>query len=501
MMGMEGWWLYMAHEAMIGAYSAYAIAVKHGYKGTEAEWIAAQEAASGAAEAAASNAEQLRDEAKQTLEREGEHQRGLIETKGAETLAAIPGNYTDMHNQIQQNAADLLRVSPGVECEASGSEVSVADAAARPVLQVASAITAVQGGSGDPSSDNVRPISGWDAVTLTRSGANLMPFPYYTMTSQEANGGKITINADRSLTFSGTPTGYVGVQVYMGPVLGKGTITVGLLGNVVQVSTSVTLFDAAGTQLFVNDRVTPTTVDLNKYPTAARLSVLVKRATPNVGMSGTAWPVIVQGDKMPAEYTPYVEPVTLTANLPETVYGGSLNRTAGVLTVTHIIKTIRSSDVYYRYDNTQPEWQTTAFAISADNRLAVGAMTSTCSHFTNTNGKAFDPAAARKGMFSDHPTNTMKYFAWGERGGTEDEFKAWLEAQYTAGTPVQIVCKLAEPYTIQLTPQQLDMLKGYNALWSDTGDTSVAYVADTKMYIDNRLAELTAAVLSTGANV
>lgn len=55
--------------------------------------------------------------------------------------------------------------------------------------------------------------------------------------------------------------------------------------------------------------------------------------------------------------------------------------------------------------------------------------------------------------------------------------------------------------TVQLAAQHLEMLKGQNNIWCDTGETTLAYVADTKMYIDNKFAELTAAVLSTGANV
>lgn len=55
---------------------------------------------------------------------------------------------------------------------------------------------------------------------------------------------------------------------------------------------------------------------------------------------------------------------------------------------------------------------------------------------------------------------------------------------------------LAEPYSVQLDPQQLDMLKGENALWSDTGDTALIYTADTKLYIDNAMAAMVAAMLN-----
>jgi hypothetical protein len=55
------------------------------------------------------------------------------------------------------------------------------------------------------------------------------------------------------------------------------------------------------------------------------------------------------------------------------------------------------------------------------------------------------------------------------------------------------ICYPIEPYTIQQTAQPLALYKGYNALWSDSGDTTIQYVADTKLYIDNKIAEMIAA--------
>ena len=60
----------------------------------------------------------------------------------------------------------------------------------------------------------------------------------------------------------------------------------------------------------------------------------------------------------------------------------------------------------------------------------------------------------------------------------------------------QLICfGLAEPYTIQLTPQQLYTLRGINNVWSSTGATTLSYIADTKSYIDNKLAAIAAATL------
>lgn len=55
---------------------------------------------------------------------------------------------------------------------------------------------------------------------------------------------------------------------------------------------------------------------------------------------------------------------------------------------------------------------------------------------------------------------------------------------YLAEHPLQVCYKIAEPFTIQLTPQQLKLLKGTNNIWSDGGNVSVDYVADTKLFIE-----------------
>ncbi len=56
---------------------------------------------------------------------------------------------------------------------ASGSIVTVPDGAdGQNVRELIVNITPVQSGSGDPSPDNIRPISGWTGLTLSHSGAD-----------------------------------------------------------------------------------------------------------------------------------------------------------------------------------------------------------------------------------------------------------------------------------------------------------------------------------------
>lgn len=76
-------------------------------------------------------------------------------------------------------------------------------------------------------------------------------------------------------------------------------------------------------------------------------------------------------------------------------------------------------------------------------------------------------------------------------GGTLD----WLTGELTA-THDASGAELAEPTVQQLDAQVLTLHKGCNALWSDCGDTSAIYIADTKLYIDDRLAAIAAAAIN-----
>lgn len=53
----------------------------------------------------------------------------------------------------------------------------------------------------------------------------------------------------------------------------------------------------------------------------------------------------------------------------------------------------------------------------------------------------------------------------------------------TPTTGAQVVYELATPLTVQLTPAEVETLLGTNNIWSDTGNTTVKYRADTGLYV------------------
>lgn len=65
----------------------------------------------------------------------------------------------------------------------TGSLIHITDALASPVNALSVNIDQVQSGSGDPSPDNVRPISGWKGAKVNRTGKNLLRLVSTEMTS------------------------------------------------------------------------------------------------------------------------------------------------------------------------------------------------------------------------------------------------------------------------------------------------------------------------------
>ena len=165
-----------------------------------------------------------------------------------------------------------------------------------------------------------------------------------------------------------------------------------------------------------------------------------------------------------------------------TVYGGTLNVTTGLLTVDRVIEEYDGTEDWKKsstyngsfYLNTGTQHDATNYPI--------------CSHATYN---IYFPSLYAFGKFGLDGTGRVNLNVWIAAAGTsKDDFKAYLAAQKTAGTPLQVVTYLATPQTYQLTPQAVLTLLGQNNIWADTGDVEVAYCADTKMYIDKVIAAL-----------
>jgi hypothetical protein len=167
-------------------------------------------------------------------------------------------------------------------------------------------------------------------------------------------------------------------------------------------------------------------------------------------------------------YEPY-SGVTIPITFPSsagTVYGGSLDVTTGLLTVDRALVDLGTLNYdEYGGSNTVTQYYTTALDVLAKNYSRI---------------------------VSDVFVYSANLAPWTCRMATPPG-KTYLRTpkdQYsspanfkTAMSGVQLVYELATPQTYQLTPVEIEMLLGDNNVWADTGDSTVTYRADTKLYI------------------
>lgn len=292
-------------------------------------------------------------------------------------------------HKAAEDAKKAIAQMAGIEVAASGPLVNVKDAADFDAVQVVSEIK--------PAANGV------SAVNLTRTGRNLVRLLDYVKTQghsdtvitedvidvKSTNGydyGKIPV----SLVGGTTYTLVIDWEVYGRDESATGDTTATYRIDKLQSSATQVRLSSNASRRIVKAYTPAEDVEANIlwYPNFGSAVKASSRSS-----------IMLLVGEYTSETAPAFEPCrkqTLTTTLPETVYGGALDWTNGVLTITH----------------------------GAD--------------------------------------------------GVE----------------------LAVPRTAQLAPQTLEMLKGENNVWSDTGDTSLTYNADIKMYIDAAIAEIAAAIIN-----
>ena len=204
-------------------------------------------------------------------------------------------------------------------------------------LGVVSRIEPVQSGSGAPSSDNVRPISGWDSVHVTRCGKNLLKASKSDIT-RELNSivGNYTANND-TFAIKGTNKAssnflILSITPYVYPYFKPGDKYTILNNSPNGIYINLTYFNTSGNiaSLVYNDTQTTFTVPEDYI----RLNKLQVGISTSVSTVDTTFNIQLEVGSTATAYEPY-HGNTYSADFGQTVYGGTLDWQTGVLTVTH----------------------------------------------------------------------------------------------------------------------------------------------------------------------
>ena len=158
-----------------------------------------------------------------------------------------------------------------------------------------------------------------------------------------------------------------------------------------------------------------------------------------------------------------------------TVYGGSLDVTSGVLTVTHKKLTLDNTTVFIASGNS-------AYIVLSDFKnvsdYGIGKSDKyTFDTWGNVSGNVYSTFTIYK-----NPGWDDGRLAFNRNGETLADFTASLE-----NNPINVIYELATPVTYQLTPTQISAIVGTNNVFTDTnGNTSVMYACSLKDYIEGQ---------------
>ena len=423
----------------------------------------------------------------------------------------------DLSSDVSEIQTDVSELKSGfndlyntayVTDSANGSVAHFVDGADNvPMKSVDVNIAPVQSGSGDPSPDNVRPISGFSSVKVTRNGRNFCKSAV-TATRTNLNGLTATPNGDGSITINGTATAttilYFNLAVENGANsasqangtknLHSGTYRFKELPSGIYLQIYGSDMPNAGTsdaRLIKEGRKGSFTVDDTYQYNWIRLLAEKDTTFNNV----VIYPAIYLASDTEETYEPY-DGNTYEVSLASagTVYGGTLDVISGELVIDRRLINLSTSGYTFSLMDA---------AVYPNNYVyrnySIGNMLE-----KNNSGDItkivcnYLPSIARNnvvvGVFQIHDGNANEVrlsFPKEDRFATWDNLQEWMRS---LADPFVLCIPLDDSLktTYNLTPTEVKSLFGINNVWSDAGDVEVEYRADTKLYIDKRLAEVTA---------
>lgn len=381
-------------------------------------------------------------------------------------------------NEAYTKAESDNRYANAIKPTVKENIVSIKDAAAYPTVSAITHIEPKQEGSGTASPTNIRPISGWDAASIQRTGKNLL-------NGNDFANKLVKVSATKNEA-AGTIHFYAS-SMATSPTLLEGIFkpntqyTVMLYGKASARWTNIAIGYTDGT----NEVIQFASANTDMYATKHTAAGKTVKSIFGIYYDGNTTLYynkcgIFEGILTQEQYEPY-NGITLNATLPETIYGGKLDWNTGELTVDKGYVNLGTYDWGYIGDG---------LFYANINDLIFTRDEMICSQYEHYTGDYYEDMNNYQMWALWHAYAPQNIIIRNRAYTNVADIK-------TAMNGVMLVYKKT-PQTYQLTPQQLETLKGVNNVWSDCGSTEITYVADTKLYIDNKFNELSTALVAMG---
>lgn len=314
---------------------------------------------------------------------------------------------------------------------------------------------------------NICPISGWTGAHVTRTGKNLLDITEWMRRNNYQN---YTVDSDGWVTLPKLSVSNAYRQPYQFERLITGSVAI----------------------LIDPDRTTATNVRVRLYRDGTFInesrSYLDNRQFNAVGLNYSddgqlTFKLMVNLGATNVDWEPYVGntyPITFPSEAG-TVYGGELDVTTGVLTVDRAMVDLgtltwkKDSGMDFFYSNTSPLFG------SGGTALVRSTAKNVCENYKHDTVALSDPVNGRFFVANLQEIPILRL--------SDNRFND-VQSLKVALDGVKAVFELYTPTTYHLTPTEIKSLLGENNVWADAGDTEVTYRADTKLYIDKKIAEV-----------
>lgn len=371
-------------------------------------------------------------------------------------------NAADRINNVMDVKANALAAS------AAGNPIQIhpdKDSLIKPILT----FRPIQKGSGEPSPENIRPITGRAGAELVRCGKNLANLTY--------RSGVPSINNGLDTAVYGWASDYV--------YIGSNNVVLSITEAVEGESFFLFLYDENKAFIGYNaaesknsTTVWSTTIPGHENARYCRLRLSAGANTASrlqLELGSTATP-----------FEPY-QGDTFTFDFGQTVYGGKVDVNKGELVVDWAKVTLPSSANWVKSISAKNGYYLGDGNIFVPQKLYMCPVLCNVAKYTSD----VEEYKANYGMVYSDSTISLNVDPE-VCGSTLESFKAWLDS-----TEVQIAYKLANPITIRLTPQQITALAGVNTVYGDADEITAHY----NKSLNAALEELKNAILAMGGNV
>lgn len=386
--------------------------------------------------------------------------------------------------------------------EVTGNPVTCYPVAGYP-LGVVARWEPTQAGTGEPSPDNIRPISGREAVRVERCGVNLLDVSRVAENKNCTVDGSTIHVVDKSgwgasyiLLARKYPAGTYTIQIDAdtaahGRFLLRGydangnIVDASILPYMVGYSISYNAYYKSTLLFLPNPSGTHKVITFTVQGAAYFQVGLAAGISPNETSADFKNFALVPGSTPPTEYTPY-RGDTLALALPSTVYGGTVDAVSGQGQNAWKLLTLDGDETWDTWGVNANNATVTGFFTYDISDYDVQSIAVVCSNLP-LSPNAWGGRKVGVGFATD---GESRYFIYSVPSVMLDDIsdnvhaiaslKSYLASQAAAGSPVQVAYKLAEPVPFRATGNGPIMpLEGEtNTIMTDADSVSVTGRAD-----------------------